>query len=201
MPGAVIGRFQPLHNSQVELIEDVQEDSNKLCIGVIGTELCYKNPLTYDERKEILGKVFPEAEIARFGNEHMKLDFLERHHQFLMNFPAYREDIREKFSEDVTIYTGDKPEAFVYKYLMGFDVEHVGRGEIDGGEVRDLCERAFVEGDESAYGRLEERIPEQSLETVEEVLPERYEEIDSMDKPDSSPFNNISSPLEILEGY
>lgn len=196
MPGAVIGRFQPLHDSQVDLIEYVKEREDELYIGIIGTEPCRENPLSHGERTYPLKRLFPEAKIARFGNENMKFDSLERHHQFLVNFPTYREDIREEFSRDVTIYTGDETQARVYR-MMGFDVEHTGRGEIDGSDVRELLEEIYIEGEDEAYEELEQMVPEESLEVIEEVLPSRYEKLETRERANSSIFTNLEDLDEI----
>jgi len=60
----IIGRFQPLHNSHVKLIEQALEIADKVLI-LVGSSYAArtpKNPFTFDERKNMIQKTFPETE-------------------------------------------------------------------------------------------------------------------------------------------
>ncbi len=58
----VIGRFQPLHKGHVHIIEGALKNAEKVLI-LIGSSQesgTYKNPLTYEIRKDMLEKTFDE---------------------------------------------------------------------------------------------------------------------------------------------
>lgn len=58
--GLVIGRFQPLHNGHIELIQTALTDCDKVLvlIGSSNKVTDFKNPLTLDQRVTLLSSVF-----------------------------------------------------------------------------------------------------------------------------------------------
>lgn len=58
--GVFIGRFQPLHNGHVEIIEDALRQNEKvlLFVGSANRGRSCKNPFTFDERKNFIEQTF-----------------------------------------------------------------------------------------------------------------------------------------------
>lgn len=65
----LIGRFQPLHNGHVALIEQALQIADKVLI-LLGSSFAArtpKNPFTFDERKQMIRETFPEIIDSRTG--------------------------------------------------------------------------------------------------------------------------------------
>ncbi len=60
-----IGRFQPLHNGHLQVIEEILKSGEKLIIGIGSSQKSHTqtNPLTFDERKSLIESVVKNAEI------------------------------------------------------------------------------------------------------------------------------------------
>jgi len=65
MKAGFLGRFQPLHLGHTEVIEDYRErfDDFTVLIGSPEKSRTERNPLTFEERKEIIKACFPELEV------------------------------------------------------------------------------------------------------------------------------------------
>ena len=60
-----IGRFQPFHNGHVRVIEHGLEIANRVrvLVGSAFGPRCYRNPFTYEERKEFIKNSFPTPDV------------------------------------------------------------------------------------------------------------------------------------------
>lgn len=68
---AFLGRFQPLHLGHSQVIEGYIEEYDELevVIGSAGESRTGENPLTADERKELIHACFPDVEIEEIEDE------------------------------------------------------------------------------------------------------------------------------------
>jgi len=118
--GLVIGRFQPLHNGHVALIQKAYEE-NDVVLVLVGSanELTnYKNPFTVEERIGLI-----EAEFSYADRLHVK---------GINNYPSDNEWIQdvigrvntiEEDPTEVSLYTSEKDEDFYGKsFLYGLKV-------------------------------------------------------------------------------
>lgn len=66
-----VGRFQPLHQGHKQVIEDHKdsEDDFAVVIGSADKKREEKNPLSADEREEILKACFPDLEVIHLEDE------------------------------------------------------------------------------------------------------------------------------------
>lgn len=66
-----VGRFQPMHQGHKQVIEDHigQEENFAVVIGSADKEREEKNPLSADEREEILKACFPDLEVLHLEDE------------------------------------------------------------------------------------------------------------------------------------
>ena len=53
-----IGRYQPLHDGHIELINKVLSEGKKVCIALRHTKIDKDNPYSIEERQEMFKKVF-----------------------------------------------------------------------------------------------------------------------------------------------
>lgn len=58
-----IGRFQPLHEGHIKLIQTVLSEGKKICIGLRDTEINEDNPYTIEEREKMFRKEFGDIKI------------------------------------------------------------------------------------------------------------------------------------------
>ncbi|WP_339103939.1 adenylyl-sulfate kinase [Haloterrigena salinisoli] len=61
-----IGRWQPLHDGHRTIIDSAADNGKEVVIGIRDTELSEKNPLTAQERKELINEVYgdhPNVEV------------------------------------------------------------------------------------------------------------------------------------------
>ncbi len=66
--GVIIGRFQPMHKGHLDIIKKASNEFEEVII-VIGSKnksRTFKNPLTYEEREEILKNVLKKESITNF---------------------------------------------------------------------------------------------------------------------------------------
>jgi len=56
-----IGRFQPLHNGHVSIINTLLESKQKVLIVLMDTKVDKDNPFTLAERKEMIVTAFPDS--------------------------------------------------------------------------------------------------------------------------------------------
>ena len=53
-----IGRFQPLHEGHINIIEKVLKEGKPVCVALMDTIKSDKNPYSVEERKQMFAKVF-----------------------------------------------------------------------------------------------------------------------------------------------
>ena len=140
----VIGRFQPLHDGHVQLINQAKLLGNKTVIimGSVCQPRSIKNPFSYEERMELLRKTFPDVRVqgledAQYDDEvwkrrfHIVVDYMLKDIGF-----AHGRDSSAKVAIVSSDKEGDKwREAFLPEY------DHVYAtitGEINATEVREL---------------------------------------------------------------
>ncbi len=72
MRGLVVGRFQPLHKGHEAVIRRAIEDCVHVAVAVGSTNAKQgpQNPLSWDERRDLLLGVFPEAEVFNVPDIH-----------------------------------------------------------------------------------------------------------------------------------
>lgn len=58
-----VGRFQPFHKGHKKAVETLQEDYNVVIVLGVTEERDRENPLSFDERKEIIRSCFPDIEM------------------------------------------------------------------------------------------------------------------------------------------
>jgi nicotinamide-nucleotide adenylyltransferase len=63
MRTAFIGRFQPFHRGHKGVVEQYSEEDLVLVIGSSGESRTNENPLTAEERKEVIHECVPEIEV------------------------------------------------------------------------------------------------------------------------------------------
>lgn len=82
-----LGRFQPIHRGHKQVIEDHKSEENfAVIIGSAGKSREEKNPLTADEREELIKACFPDLEILQLedrdeeegGNEQWLQDLKDK---------------------------------------------------------------------------------------------------------------------------
>lgn len=115
----IIGRFQPVHNAHVELINSALRLANQVVIlvGSTGLPRTYKNPWTFDDRIRMLGTVFNDRPI----NERIHIEPLRDH---LYNETAWIVSVQESVAKytnsgDKIILVGHKKDKSSY-YLDMF---------------------------------------------------------------------------------
>jgi len=68
---AFIGRFQPFHQGHKNVVDRYQDEFDDFCIviGSAGEEETEDNPLSFEERKEVIHECFPEIEVIGVEDE------------------------------------------------------------------------------------------------------------------------------------
>ena len=124
----VIGRFQPLHNAHVELINQAKNLSNKVLILVGSSDLprSYENPFTFQHRKDmILGSVKHSnnlKDMIQGSVKHSNHLFVEPLQDYLYNENAWAtqvQDIVSKHTAGTVCLVGHKKDESTY-YLDMF---------------------------------------------------------------------------------
>jgi nicotinamide-nucleotide adenylyltransferase len=71
MKAVFLGRFQPFHKGHYNVVEKYrgEYDDFSLVIGSAGAEETKDNPLSFEERKEVIQECFPELEIQKLEDE------------------------------------------------------------------------------------------------------------------------------------
>ena len=69
MRTAFIGRFQTFHRGHKNVVEQYSEEDLVLIIGSAGKSRTDENPLTAEEREEIIRECFPELEIFKVKDQ------------------------------------------------------------------------------------------------------------------------------------
>lgn len=171
----VCGRFQPIHNGHVDIIRKAIEyaDVVGLYIGSANRTGTKVNPLSYEDRKELIEKIFPEE----VGNGRLIIKPLyDREHPAddLSWGKHYLGCIQKDFGEfgengrpDLFVYGNDKVRGqwFTEEDLKGIDTLVVNRKstEVSGTEVREkILDREF----------FEKSVPEEIWEDWEKIKTE-----------------------------
>jgi nicotinamide-nucleotide adenylyltransferase len=155
---AFVGRFQPFHNGHRNVVEKYRDEFEDFClvIGSAGESRTEKNPLTAEEREEIIRGCHPDIEIHSVEDEEKD----ENGNQIWI------EKIQEKTGADAVISRNDLVRRIVDEYS---DLELVEQELHDpdiysGTEIR----RRKRSGEEWRYlvpGCAEEKISE-----LEEII-------------------------------
>lgn len=71
MKAVFLGRFQPFHNGHRHVVEKWRDrfDEFSVAIGSPGKSRTAKNPLTVEERREIIHSCYPEIELVEVEDE------------------------------------------------------------------------------------------------------------------------------------
>jgi len=152
---AYLGRFQPFHLGHRNVIEEEREnfDSFVIVIGSADKGRTEDNPLTFEERKELVKSCFPEIEIVELEDAESKQE--EDNQEWCQR-------LEEKLDIDVMISQNDLVKRIVDEYT-DFEVHGQQLHEPDiysGTEVR----RRIRSGEEWRY-----LIPNCCQERMEEL--------------------------------
>ena len=149
-----LGRFQPLHEGHKKVIEKYQDefDDFALVIGSADESRTEENPLTVEEREEVIRECFPEVEIL-YKNDHE-------------NDEQWAKDLEEKVDADVVISQNDLVKQLVREYTnMEVEEQELYDPEIySGTEVR----RRIKSGEEWRY--LVPKCAKQKIENLVETV-------------------------------
>tara|TARA_B100000700_G_scaffold331687_1_gene467084 strand:+ start:24905 stop:25429 length:525 start_codon:yes stop_codon:yes gene_type:complete len=105
--GYVIGRFNPLHKGHEHIIEKMINDNDEhiIFIGSSNKSRTKENPFSFEERKEMILKVFPHANVISLPDFNNLSDWKSN---LLTNIDNF---IKEKISlkiKEINLYTGIK---------------------------------------------------------------------------------------------
>lgn len=105
---AFLGRFQPFHKGHHETVKEYKQEYDELVVVVgsaakSGTE---RNPLTFEQRKEVIEACHPEVEIVPLEDE-------DRGEE---GYPDWTERFIEKAEPDVVITRNDLVQRLVQKH-------------------------------------------------------------------------------------
>ena len=64
----IIGRFQPLHIGHMSLIQSVLDEGKDVCIAMMDTDKDERNPYSFDERVEMIRKVFKDESRVKIAS-------------------------------------------------------------------------------------------------------------------------------------
>ena len=95
MKAVFIGRFQPFHQGHKNVVDEYREEFEDFCIviGSAGEEGTEDNPLSFEERREVIHECFPNLEVRGVEDEE-KTD---------QGNKAWLEKIKEKTQADAVI--------------------------------------------------------------------------------------------------
>jgi nicotinamide-nucleotide adenylyltransferase len=95
MKAVFIGRFQPFHRGHRKVIADYRHKFDDFCIaiGSAGEERTEDNPLSFEERKELIQACYPDIEIIGIEDEE-KTDEGNR---------RWMEKVKEKSKADLVV--------------------------------------------------------------------------------------------------
>lgn len=111
----IIGRFQPLHNGHVDLIQEAlaNHDQVLLLVGSVNRETNFNNPLTPEERFALIQGQFPEESsliVRGLKDKPTDDEWVEEVTANVMNI--------EEDPSKVVIYTSEKDEEFYNKSFI-----------------------------------------------------------------------------------
>lgn len=142
--GIIIGRFQPIHNAHVKLINEAGSKVDKLII-VLGSACqakTIKNPWNTDERKNLIMKAIDESNPSRkFDLRIISVrDYLYNDNLWLAEVQSALSSVGVDESNDVTLFGHSKDSSTYYLQLfprMKYE-EIESKGSINATDVRDL---------------------------------------------------------------
>ncbi len=135
--GVFIGRFQPLHNGHLEIIEDIirQNDKVLLFVGSANRGRTYKNPFTFEERKSFIEQTLksPKVQILPLNDFPLDADWLSN----------LKSEIKEnQLPGIVKFYGSSKDSSSYYLDYLGYKKSEKYISVLDGKIVED---NVFVE--------------------------------------------------------
>lgn len=77
MKTGFIGRFQPFHKGHLKSVRELQEDHEVVLVLGVTEKRGRENPLTFEERKEIIRECLPEIEIIGLEDTESDEDWIE----------------------------------------------------------------------------------------------------------------------------
>lgn len=150
---AFLGRFQPLHEGHYRVIEEYREryDDFVLVLGSPEKSRTDENPLSAEEREEIIRGCFPDIDIVRVEDED----------RGKAGYPDWAERFVEKSDADVVISGNDLVQRLVEEYTSARVVQQQLHepDRFSGTEVR----RRIREGEP-----WRELVPDCAAETIAE---------------------------------
>ncbi|MFB6144012.1 MAG: adenylyltransferase/cytidyltransferase family protein [Candidatus Nanohaloarchaea archaeon] len=154
MKAAYIGRFQPFHEGHRIVIERYRDEHESLTVvvGSSGKSREEENPLSFDERREIIKSCHPETDVIPLEDEGSSEEANQK----------WAEKLEEKSRADAIITRNSLVARLVDEYT-GMDVvepERIGPDSYSGTEVR----RRIRSGEEWRY-----LVPDCCQEKVEEL--------------------------------
>ena len=63
-----IGRFQPLHEGHIKLIQTVLDEGKNVCVGLKDTPLSETDPYTLSQRAEMFAERLPQVKVIVVPN-------------------------------------------------------------------------------------------------------------------------------------
>lgn len=146
-----LGRFQPLHLGHKQVIEQYQDEFEDfaIVIGSADKSRTEKNPLTAEEREEIIHECFPDIEILHKDDHESD--------------PQWSQDLEEKVDADIVISQNDLVKRLIREHTdMEVEEQKLYDPEIySGTEVR----RRIKSGEEWRY-----LVPECCRDKMEEFI-------------------------------
>lgn len=105
---AFVGRFQPFHQGHKNVVDEYRDEFEDFCIviGSAGEEETEDNPLSFEERKEVIHECFPDIEIFGVEDEEKDED----------GNRIWIKKIQDKTGADVVISQNDLVKQVVRKY-------------------------------------------------------------------------------------
>lgn len=108
MKAAFLGRFQPLHQGHYQVIENLLDEYGEIevVIGSADESRTEKNPLTAEERENIIRGCFPETDIKKLEDEEKDDEGNRR----------WAEKLGEKVDADVLLTQNDLVKKLIEKH-------------------------------------------------------------------------------------
>ncbi len=152
----VIGRFQPLHNGHLSLIDEARKQADKTLVLIGSSRQLpdFKNPFSYDERLELLTQCLPnESDLVIHGIPDEPTDD-EWIQEVVARVNQFEEDPTE-----VTVFCSSKDEDF-YRSSFLYPVNTVDTHDCNATQVRHAW---YTE----SLWTVEEFIPKETKEFLE----------------------------------
>jgi len=146
--GIFIGRFQPLHNGHVSVIENAMFEVDELIIGIGSSQFGYTktDPFTLDERIKMIEKsVKGNYKIVPIPD--------------VVDYPAWVKHVEQRCPKFDVVYTGSPITRDLFRQA-GYDVKEIEfSSNISGTEVRKLLS-------EKVRNKWQNAVPQGTLEVI-----------------------------------